>query len=57
LTKRIEIAPHHHTHPSPYLEIGKVSFQAISLIAGLICIDRCSYGKYPMPVSGYGEGV
>jgi len=39
------------THPSPYH-----GFISVSLIAGLICIERWSHGKYPMSVSWYGEG-
>jgi len=38
-----------------YQEIGMVLL-LVSLIAGLICIERWSYGKYPMPISRYGEG-
>jgi len=31
-------------------------FISVCLIADLICIERWSYGRYPMPISRYGEG-
>jgi len=43
----IKISPHHHTpFTTPRDWHG---FTSASLIAGLICIERWSHGKYPMP--------
>jgi len=46
----IKIIPHHHAPRDWH------GFISVSLIAGLICIERWAYGKYPMPISRYGEG-
>jgi len=50
----IKMVPHHHT---PFtISRDWDGFISLSLIAGLICIERWSYWKYPMPISIYGEG-
>jgi len=45
----IKITPHHHTPFTIHRDWH--GFISVSLIAGLICIERLSYGKYPMPIS------
>jgi len=43
-----KISPHHYTPSTTPRDWH--SFTSVSLIAGLICIERWSYGKYPMPI-------